>query len=306
MTPTPPAAEVSLINRFLSAWVWVALFVLSLLPWSACHRLGRMTGWLNYRLQTRAARVTRVNLKLCLPEKTGEELERLVLRSLQASAQTAFETPKVWLNNWQRTLAHVRCVEGESLLQEAMAADDGLIIVLPHLGNWEVYNVFMRARGRMTALYLPSRQPYLASVMARVRSLYGNEMVPANRSGVARLYKRLQEGKVVSILPDQVPGSGEFVPFFGVKALTDTLTWRLLNKTRANVLSLHIIRRQKPFGFDVHIRAVPKSIYAGDRLTSLTVLNDTMEKCARECLAQYQWDYKRFRERPAGEKKVYA
>ena len=302
---TPAIKTAGLVTRIKAGLVWVVLYLLSLLPWGASDGLGRLVGRMNYRFNTRACKVTRVNLGLCLPELDEAEREKMALESLQQSAITVFETPKVWLNAWQKTLKKIHCAEGEELLKEAMAGDDGLIMLLPHLSNWEIYNVYMRSQGGMTALYLPPEKTYLARVMESVRGLYGNEMVPANRTGVARLYKRLQEGRVICILPDQVPASGDYIPFFGVEALTDSLVYRLLKKTGARVLSFHVIRRQRPFGFDVYIREVPASLHSTDRTTSMTTLNQVMEQCARTNLAQYQWDYKRFRERPAGEKKVY-
>lgn len=291
--------------KIQSALVWAALYFLSLLPLRLARLLGSCTGALNYRTASRACMVTRANIELCFPQLNEQQREKMVLSSLKHSAMTAFETPKVWLNSRASTLKRIVKIEGGDLLEEAMKGNKGLIILLPHLGNWEVYNVFIKLYGSMTALYQPPRKGYLALVMEKIRLRFGNEMVPANRSGVAQLYKRLKAGGVVSILPDQVPAKGEYIPFFGVEALTDTLSSRLLQKTGADVLSLYIIRKAKPPGFEVRIRRLEDSIYSADIKTSLKAINEFVEECVKDAPDQYQWDYKRFRERPVGEKKIY-
>lgn len=247
--------------------------------------------------------MTRVNLELCMPELDLEKKEALVLASLRQSATTAFETPKIWLNPYQSTYKKIVKIRGDGLLEAALKEDKGLIILIPHLGNWEIYNVFFTAYGTMTALYQPSRKTYLAEMMKKIRSGFGNVMVPTNRAGVTQLYKRLKSGEVVSILPDQVPSNGLYIPFFGVAALTDNLTSRLLRKTGANVLCLYVIRTVQ--GFEVNITSVADDIYVDKLETSLKAINETVEACVKEAPDQYQWDYKRFRERPAGEKKIY-
>ena len=77
--------------------------------------------------------------------------------------------------------------------------------------------------------------------MEKVRRNLGNELVPTTRSGLATLYRRLLEGKVVVVLPDQVPSTGEFAPFFGHEALTDRLVTRLIRKSRPQVLSVAMV-----------------------------------------------------------------
>ena len=78
-----------------------------------------------------------------------------------------------------------------------------------------------------------------------------------------QLFKLLNGGGVVGILPDQQPkaGDGEFAPFFGVQALTMTLLGRLAQRTGATVLFAWCERidtgdRDGP-RFALHIEAAP-------------------------------------------------
>jgi KDO2-lipid IV(A) lauroyltransferase len=281
------------------------LWCLACLPLAASQWLGRHLGTLLYELDTRAARVTAINLQACGLLSGEEDSRPLVLASLQHTGQTILETPAIWLGARRRLDRWISKVENESLLDAGLAAGKGVVVLLPHFGNWELLNVFFTRRQPMTALYHPPDQAYLRPVMAEIREKFGNEMVPTNRTGIARLYRRLGEGKVVTILPDQVPGNGEFVDFFGQPALTDRLITRLLQKTSAKVVTCIVIRQPQGSGFTVRFGEPDAEIYSTDSQRSMQALNRTVETCVRTDPAQYQWEYKRFRRYPDGSDPLY-
>ena len=278
--------------------ILTVLRIWSLLPLRFLQMLGAMIGSIHHWTNSRAAQVTEVNLELC---GLNKDLRR---QSLQETGKTMMETPAVWLGARGRIDAWLGEVHKESLLREAVLADQGLLILLPHLGNWEMFNVFFRRYGKMTALYQPPRSPALNEIMRNVREGHGNEMVPTDRRGIRRLYRVLKGGGTVVILPDQVPVTGRFIPFFGTAALTDELAVRLLKKTGAKMLMLAFLRRFDG-KFDVYVSEADEILYQGDPVSAMTALNSMVESAIALGPTQYQWEYKRFRERPVGEKKVY-
>lgn len=276
------------------------LWLVALLPRPLAQGLGAAIGRLNYLLNSRAAKVTRVNLGLCFPDADVESLTR---QSLIETGRTALETPAVWLRSTERIDQWIEEIDNEDLITQAVASDRGLLILLPHVGNWELFNVLFRRFGTMTALYQPPRVAAMREIMASIRARHGNEIVPTTRKGLTRLYRTLASGGSVVVLPDQVPAAGEFVKFFGVEALTDPLAVRLIRQTNPLVLGLAIIRT--PAGrFAVRVLPAPEAIHADDA-QALCAMNRLVEACVELAPAQYQWEYKRFRERPAGELKVY-
>ena len=271
---------------------------LSLLPRRFLQATGSLIGSLNYVLNTRAAKVTAVNLELC-----GQD-PGLRHESLRETGKTMMETPAVWLAPSARIDEWIANVKGGDYLRAAIEAGDGVLILLPHIGNWELFNVFYRRFGEMTALYQPPRNASLESLMKEVRGRHGNEMVSTDRRGLTRLYRALGEGRTVVVLPDQVPATGKYVPFFGVEALTDELSPRLLRKSGARALLLSIIRRADG-RFKIQIEPADDVIYQTDVKLAARGVNALVERSVGLAPAQYQWEYKRFRERPAGEVKVY-
>jgi len=274
------------------------LRVLAVLPRPLLQLLGSLAGLINHGLNTQAAKVTQVNLCLC-----GQD-PGLGRQSLIETGKTLMETPAVWLGDPNRIDRWITRVEGESLLRDAIDDERGLLMLLPHLGNWELFNVFYARYGKMTAMYQPPRQASLDQLLLDVRRRRGNEMVPADRRGLTRLFKSLNEGATVVILPDQVPASGTYVPFLGQQALTDELGARLLQRTGARALGIFILRNAEGL-FEVVIKEPDPDIYSPDMHTAMTSMNQLLESGIDLAPAQYQWEYKRFKARPAGEEKVY-
>ncbi len=291
--------EVTTLSRLTEA----GLRLLAVLPLGLSRWFGKVLGLFNFYLGTRAAKVTAENLDLCFPGIPEAERRLLAKKSLSQTGQTLMEVPAAWLGSARRISRWINKVENEDLLDDAVEAGNGVIVLLPHLGNWEMFNVYFATRGKMIALYQPPRNQDLQSLMAKIRQKFGNELVPTSVKGIARLYRGLAEGRVVTILPDQVPMTGEYAPFFGQPALTDVLVSRLQKKTGARIVCC-TVRRESP-GFVVSFLEPDERIYSADVRESLAGLNATIEKSISNCVEQYQWEYKRFRERPEGSKKLY-
>ncbi|MEX2327402.1 MAG: lysophospholipid acyltransferase family protein, partial [Pseudomonadales bacterium] len=262
---------------------------------------------INAALNGRGTRVTRVNIDLCMPELPEAERDRLVRASLEHTGQMLMETPAAWLGDRKRILGWIRNIENEPLIRAPLAEGRGVIVILPHLGNWEMINVYLAERlGRVTGLYAPPRQNYLKPLMRKVRGRFGNELVPTTVKGIGTLFRRLKEGRLVVVLPDQVPATGKFAPFFGHDALTDILITRMLAKSDARVVCCVIKRLPAAQGFDVLLREAHPDIYANDPSVALAGMNRSVEACVQEAPEQYQWEYKRFKERPAGQLRLYS
>lgn len=288
------------MSRLLNAFLRSLLRLQASLPLPVNRFLGRCFGYLGCLFNNRASLVTRQNLRLCFPHHTEQTLNHLTMRSMQHTGMTAFETPTVWLGSRQRTGRWIHQVENEELLDAAMSSSTGTLILLPHLGNWELFNVYFADKGKMTALYHPPRQDWLKPLMSEIR---GDNLVPTNRQGLTTLYKELEAGHVVTVLPDQVPSSGEFAPFFSEPALTDRLVPRMLRKTGATPLVCIVYRVGS--GFNIRFETPDEALLAEDMGLALAGLNRSIEHSITDHVEQYQWEYKRFRERPAGFKKLY-
>ena len=212
------------------------------------------------------------------------------------------EMGKSWMLPIDKTYSLVTQVEGLAELRQAVNGKQGVILLVPHLSNWEIFGMYVCQNITSTFMYQPPKLPALDRLLQRTRSRGGINLAPADRKGVSLVVKALQRGEMVGILPDQVPNDegGEFANFFGKQALTMTLVSKLLIRSQAKVFCGFVVRLPKSEGFKLTIREADQSIYDKDLITSVGGLNKSVEDCVHMAADQYQWEYKRFRRQPDG------
>jgi Kdo2-lipid IVA lauroyltransferase/acyltransferase len=255
-------------------------------------------------LPTRMKKTTQQNLQSCFPEWEKGKLDACTRESLQHTAMTALEMGKAWLWPMEKTLNLVVEVEGREVLDRAMASRRGVIVLAPHHGNWEIFGFYITEILESTFLYQPARDSEMDELAKAGRSRGKAKLAPTNVKGVAELLRALKKGEGAGVLPDQEPAleSGLFAPFFGFQALTMTLVSKLVSRTGAQVICGFAMRLPEGRGFKVIIKDADPLIYSEDPLQSVTGLNRSVEACVRHALPQYQWEYKRFKRRPDGQR----
>ncbi len=271
------------------------------LPLWALHRLGAAFGWLVWRLPTEPRRKAIETLSYVKTQFSDETRQQLLKSTLIETGKAVFEVMRIWNGDASRALQLVREVRGGELFDQALADGRGLIIAAPHLGCWELLNFWLCDRTPIAIAYRPPRQPALEPLLLKARGALAAEQVAAEgTTGVRKLFKRLREGGVVGILPDQQPrrGEGEFAPFFGTPALTMVLLSRLAQRTGASVLFAFAERLPKAQGYRMHFLPAPEGIADADLPTAVAALNRGVENCVRLSPAQYQWSYARYSIRP--------
>lgn len=278
--------------------------LLASIPLPLAHSLANLSGRLAVWLNARSCQITQENIELCLPELGPEERKTLVLRSLQETAKVIFETAHVWTHSRERSLQLFRQVTNKAILDQALSSGRATLLLAPHLGNWEVFGTYLREQKPITIMYLPPEDEALHQMIVSSRENIGIVLAPANRKGVLQVFKAAKNGEFIGILPDQEPDreSGEFAPFFNEPALTMTLVHKLIQKGDCEVVMGYA--KRIPGGFEAIFRKPDPAIYSEDMATSLAGLNHSVEMLVRECPEQYQWEYKRFKEHPSGQRKV--
>ncbi len=272
---------------------------ISLLPLAFLRLSGRALGRLSYRMNTRECHVARRNLQLIYPTDTDGLTERKLRTLLASTGQTVFETLAAWTRPRRRSLKLIRYVHGIGHLQAARAAGKGVLLATPHYGNWELLLQFMAEQGQLSVVYNPPESVHLDSFLYLARNADSVHMVPAEATAMRPLLRALQKGETVGITPDQQPkqGGGEFVPFFGIPALTLSLIAKLAARSGAPVLFSYC-ERNDDGSFDVHIDADEPGLRDPDLMAALSVMNLRVQAIAERDFRQYQWSYKRFSIRP--------
>ncbi|MDB6163759.1 MAG: bacterial lipid biosynthesis acyltransferase family protein [Xanthomonadaceae bacterium] len=274
------------------------------LPWRWLYGIGDGVAAAWRWMGARESRVARRNLELALCELGEVERERLQHEVLRTTARQALETLRFWTHPHTANLALIGEMEGLDLFDAALAGGRGVIVAAPHYGNWELLNQWLAAHTPLAILYRAPDSAIGEAFLHRVRADADDRVTQVRAEGAAvrQLFKRLRDGGVVGILPDQQPkaGEGEFAAFFGVPALTMTLLSRLAARSDATVLFAYCERIDWTPTFRLRFERAPSELASVMPGIGVTALNAMVESIARRDLAQYQWTYKRYTVRPPG------
>jgi lauroyl/myristoyl acyltransferase len=178
---------------------------------------------LAWRRQGHQVQVLEANLRRVIgPAATGKELRALSRQTMRSYSRywlEAFRLPVIGQDRIQAdTLA-----TGEEGIQGNLAAGRGVVIALPHTGNYELAGAWIIGRGVGTFTTVAERlkPESLFQRFLEFREGLGMEVLPASggdsRFGV--LAQRLRAGGLVCLVSDRdVTGRGIDVEFFGETA----------------------------------------------------------------------------------------
>lgn len=295
------------MDKFKGALVVGFLRLFALLPWRAVQGLGSAIGWLMWKLPNRSREVARINLDKCFPELANTERERLLRKSLQQIGKTFTESACAWIWPADKTLRLVKQVEGLEVLEQALASGKGVVGITSHLGNWEVLNHFYCAQCKPIIFYRPPKLKAVDDLLQRQRVQLGNKVAPSTREGIISVIKEVRKGGAVGIPADPEPseGAGVFVPFLGTQALTSKFVPGMLTGGKAVGVFLHALRLDDGSGYKVILEAAPPAMYDEDIEVAVAAMSGVIERYVRTWPSQYMWTMKRFKKRPAGERRWY-
>jgi len=293
------------MSDFIARLIIALLHLSAALPRGVRVALAQLCGWLLWLTASRARKTTETNLALCFPSMVAAQRQTLARQSLVETMKLSLEMGPAWIWPAERAIALIDRVEGRELIDAARNAGRGVVILAPHIGNWELLGLWLGKHYQAIHLYQPPKSPLLDRLIRTARSRSGAQVVATDKKGVATLLKGLKNGAITGILPDQEPDAsgGVFAPFFGVNALTATLAANLARKTNAVMLAVYVKRTDD--GYALVIEPVDDSVMSEDETVAATAVNRAVEICVHAVPAQYQWEYKRFKARDDGGGKRY-
>jgi len=276
------------------------LKLLARLPLPLLHGLGIALGWFLYGTSGRYAGRLRNNLfnsGLCAP---GRDCRCLLRRVIGESGKAVVELLPVWLRPFDKVVKLVKGTSGWEHIDAARVAGKGIILIGPHVGCFEIINLYYASLHPFTAMYKPPRKPVLAALMLAGRQRGQATLVPTDLSGVRAQLAALKRHEAIGILPDQVASSGDGVwaPFLGRPAYTPTLVASLQRKTGAAAFFVAAERKRWGRGYHIHVFPLETPLPA-DKSAAALLINRGVEDVIRRFPTQYMWSYNRHK-RPGG------
>jgi len=275
---------------------WLLIQIVARTPWIVASALAHASVWFMWLANRRARPITTVNVEICFPDITRERQHSLIKASLYETSMNVIDMTRCWVRSRDDLEGRISKVEGLEHLDEAAAIGNGTLVLLPHLGSWEIVSLYLSSRYRVTALYRQPRATALADFVRRQRQRHGIRLMSIGTAGLRAVLQALRANEMALLFPDQVPPrhSGLFAPFFGEPTLTMTLGSKLIRRSGARAVCAYC-KRLPGGNYELVFRPVDEAIYDTDLTTSLAGLNSSVEACVRECPEQYQWEYRRFK-----------
>jgi Kdo2-lipid IVA lauroyltransferase/acyltransferase len=286
--------------RVALAIIWLLHF----LPLALLAPVGRGFGMLLYAVAGDRRRVARKNLRLCFPDWTEKQRERVVRGHFQAFGRAALERGILWWASRERILRIVR-FEG---LEHFEAVRGGPVIWLaPHFVGLDMGGTRLAADYEAASMYSRQKNPVLDKILYHGRTRFVMPRLVSRQDGLRSIVRVIREGLPFYYLPDLDfgPRDSVFVPFFGVPAATITGLSRLAKVGGAKVVP--VITRQLPGGEGYVLRFYPAwdDFPTGDDEVDARRMNAFIEERVLEAPEQYHWLHKRFKTRPPGEPPIY-
>jgi lipopolysaccharide heptosyltransferase II len=181
-------------------------------------------------------------------------------------------------------------------LHKAAEPGKGVVLVLSHLGNWELLAQIVPQGPpgrRVGTIYQPLGNPYFDKHVNAARARFG--LVPfSRRKGFGEPIKFLREGGVACVLVDQHAGDGGiWTPFFGRLASTSPLAATMAVRTGAPLVAVAVYTVGRARWRLVISDPLPRETSDPDRLTP--EINLALEKEIRVSPADWFWVHARWK-----------
>jgi lauroyl/myristoyl acyltransferase len=167
-------------------------------------------------------------------------------------------------------------VHNEHLLMDAIATRTGVIVALPHAGNWDHAGAYFCGKGVKLATVAERLKPELLfRKFVAYREAMGMEVLSLDSRSIATLARRLREGGLVALVADRdLSKTGISVNFFGDVARMPAGPAVLAINTGAPLLTAYV--SYTPTGIHIDFQ----SIAIGEFGTVQERVAHTVQRCA--------------------------
>jgi Kdo2-lipid IVA lauroyltransferase/acyltransferase len=287
-----------------AAVIVVFVRVLMRMPLGLALALGGAFGRLAWALSPRIRRDMRASLAAAFPEKDAAERDAIARASLVHLGWTAGEV--IAMRSWASRMDDYVEAPREVIatLERAVARRRGIILVMGHIGNWELTCRLSRYVQPNAAIAKRSWHVRLDDVVERARAENGVETFWRDDPLTGRAMLKLLRGAgTLGILIDQdIRGvQSVFVPFFGRPAATPRAAADLALRFGASVLVVTCHRRgsRPEEGHRLEVVEVPYDAAPVDRDAEVIRLTAAcaalQEQAIRRHPAEWVWMHQRWK-----------
>lgn len=268
---------------------------MALLPVEVAFRLGSVLGLLCYALLPPYRRLAQANLQLAFEgEKDAAECRRMARRHFARLGGNLLSSLKIATLPKEEILKRVEWEEPEEFVR-AGREKRGLVLVISHMGNWEILAQVLPLLfpGKGGTIYQRLGNSYIDADIRQARARQGLALFE-RKEGFQKAITLLREGGGVGILIDQHAGDkGLWCPLFGRLASTTPLAATMALRTDALLLPAGVCtlgpgRWRVSFG-----TPIPTQGQGAEALTAS--VNEALEGLIRTSPEDWFWVHNRWK-----------
>lgn len=211
------------------------------LPEKFAYSLAYAVADLLSRRNGKSVQRLRANLKRTTPDITSLDLDLLTIQAMRSYMRYWCDTFR--FPDWsQQRINQTVTVENEHLLMDAISAKTGVIVSLPHAGNWDHAGAYFCAKGVHLVTVAERLKPEkLFLKFLEHRQNMGMEVLPLDGRVLGTLAQRLRQGALVALVADRdLSRSGIDVTFFGGPSRMPAGPALLALKTQAPLITAFV------------------------------------------------------------------
>ena len=226
----------------LSAYLYFAGWrLVRWLPESSAYKLAYRVSDFLVKRNGKSVQRLRSNLSRTTPGMTALDLDLLVIEAMRSYMRYWCDTFR--LPDWSKErIIKTTSVTNEHLLTDAIAAGTGVIVAVPHAGNWDHAGAYFCAKGiRLVTVAERLKPEKLFLKFLAYRQAMGMEVLPLDGRVLSTLEERLNEGALVALVSDRdLSRSGIEVDFFGGTARMPAGPALLALRTKAPLITAFV------------------------------------------------------------------
>ncbi len=288
----------------LGAYLGIGLMrFLALLPLSWVRALGWLLGSLLFVVLKSRKNVAIVNLTLCFPEHSEQQIRRLARENFVYYMQALLDRGWLWHGSAAVTLNRLKITGAVEQLQN----DEPVVLFVPHFVGLDAGNTAFTQQipRKLITIYTNQANKTIDAWILKRRARFGNIRLFGRVAGVKDIIAALRSGEMLGILPDMGFGPEEsiVVPFYGIPTYTVPSLHRFARLGKAKVIP--VLNRMTKYGYEVQVLPAWQNFPTSSAEADTAFMNKELENYIETMPAQYFWVHKRFKDRPPGEKSVY-